>query len=49
MASVAWSVSGKYLASAMEKVVNIWQVNGELLTVNITLFTIHKYCNINTN
>ncbi|XP_057693777.1 probable E3 ubiquitin-protein ligase HERC1 isoform X6 [Corythoichthys intestinalis] len=25
---VAWSVTGKYLASAMEKMVNIWQVNG---------------------
>ncbi|KAA0723274.1 putative E3 ubiquitin-protein ligase HERC1 [Triplophysa tibetana] len=28
LAPVAWSVSGKYLAAAMEKVVNIWQVNG---------------------
>ncbi|XP_061622236.1 probable E3 ubiquitin-protein ligase HERC1 isoform X5 [Phyllopteryx taeniolatus] len=25
---LAWSVTGKYLASAMEKMVNIWQVNG---------------------
>uniref|UniRef100_A0A671MPF4 HECT-type E3 ubiquitin transferase n=1 Tax=Sinocyclocheilus anshuiensis TaxID=1608454 RepID=A0A671MPF4_9TELE len=28
LAPVAWSVSGKYLAAAMEKIVNIWQVNG---------------------
>ncbi|XP_062869323.1 probable E3 ubiquitin-protein ligase HERC1 isoform X2 [Trichomycterus rosablanca] len=28
LASVAWSVSGKFLAAALEKVVNIWQVNG---------------------
>ncbi|XP_068597946.1 probable E3 ubiquitin-protein ligase HERC1 [Brachionichthys hirsutus] len=25
---LGWSVTGKYLASAMEKMVNIWQVNG---------------------
>ncbi|XP_061671695.1 probable E3 ubiquitin-protein ligase HERC1 isoform X2 [Syngnathoides biaculeatus] len=25
---LAWSVTGKYLASAVEKMVNIWQVNG---------------------
>ncbi|XP_042339143.1 probable E3 ubiquitin-protein ligase HERC1, partial [Plectropomus leopardus] len=25
---LAWSVTGKYLASAMDKMVNIWQVNG---------------------
>jgi len=30
MSPLAWSVTGKYLASAMEKLVNIWQVNGEL-------------------
>lgn len=29
LAPVAWSVHGKFLAAAMEKVVNIWQVNGE--------------------
>lgn len=23
-----WSISGKYLAGALEKMVNIWQVNG---------------------
>lgn len=23
-----WSLSGKYLAGALEKMVNIWQVNG---------------------
>ncbi|KTF84357.1 hypothetical protein cypCar_00021780, partial [Cyprinus carpio] len=28
LAPVAWSVSGKYFAAAMEKIVNIWQVNG---------------------
>ncbi|XP_034385564.1 probable E3 ubiquitin-protein ligase HERC1 isoform X2 [Cyclopterus lumpus] len=28
MSPLAWSVTGKYLASAMEKLVNIWQVNG---------------------
>ncbi|KAJ3593562.1 hypothetical protein NHX12_005896, partial [Muraenolepis orangiensis] len=28
LASLAWSLTGKYLASAMEKMVNIWQVNG---------------------
>ncbi|KTF92774.1 hypothetical protein cypCar_00003724 [Cyprinus carpio] len=28
LAPMAWSVSGKYLAAAMEKIVNIWQVNG---------------------
>ncbi|XP_031704124.1 probable E3 ubiquitin-protein ligase HERC1 isoform X4 [Anarrhichthys ocellatus] len=28
MSPLAWSVTGKYLASAMEKMVNIWQVNG---------------------
>ncbi|KAJ8248744.1 hypothetical protein GJAV_G00227260 [Gymnothorax javanicus] len=28
LAPVSWSVSGKYLAAAMEKMVNIWQVNG---------------------
>uniref|UniRef100_A0A8C4TJ25 HECT-type E3 ubiquitin transferase n=1 Tax=Erpetoichthys calabaricus TaxID=27687 RepID=A0A8C4TJ25_ERPCA len=26
--SVYWSVSGKYIATALEKIVNIWQVNG---------------------
>ncbi|XP_060031692.1 probable E3 ubiquitin-protein ligase HERC1 [Erinaceus europaeus] len=26
---VSWSVSGKYLAGALEKMVNIWQVNGK--------------------
>lgn len=26
---VSWSISGKYLAGALEKMVNIWQVNGE--------------------
>uniref|UniRef100_A0A8D0YSR9 HECT-type E3 ubiquitin transferase n=1 Tax=Sus scrofa TaxID=9823 RepID=A0A8D0YSR9_PIG len=25
---VSWSISGKYLAGALEKMVNIWQVNG---------------------
>ena len=30
LASLAWSLTGKYLASAMEKMVNIWQVNGKL-------------------
>ncbi len=35
LAPVAWSVSGKYLAAAMEKIVNIWQVNGESLTITI--------------
>ena len=29
LASLAWSLNGKYLASAMEKMVNIWQVNGK--------------------
>jgi len=29
LASLAWSLTGKYLASAMEKMVNIWQVNGK--------------------
>ncbi|XP_068434962.1 probable E3 ubiquitin-protein ligase HERC1 isoform X7 [Clinocottus analis] len=28
MSPLAWSVTGRYLASAMEKMVNIWQVNG---------------------
>ncbi|KAI1904452.1 hypothetical protein AGOR_G00005790 [Albula goreensis] len=28
LSPVSWSVSGKYLAAAMEKMVNIWQVNG---------------------
>uniref|UniRef100_A0A3Q1JCX7 HECT-type E3 ubiquitin transferase n=1 Tax=Anabas testudineus TaxID=64144 RepID=A0A3Q1JCX7_ANATE len=28
LSPLAWSVTGKYLASAMEKTVNIWQVNG---------------------
>ncbi|XP_029281086.1 probable E3 ubiquitin-protein ligase HERC1 [Cottoperca gobio] len=28
MSPLAWSVTGKYLASAMDKMVNIWQVNG---------------------
>ncbi|XP_066503891.1 probable E3 ubiquitin-protein ligase HERC1 isoform X4 [Hoplias malabaricus] len=28
LAPVSWSVSGKFLAAAMEKSVNIWQVNG---------------------
>lgn len=26
---VSWSISGKYLAGALEKTVNIWQVNGK--------------------
>lgn len=30
---VCWSISGKYLAGATEKMVNIWQVNG-MLPVN---------------
>lgn len=29
LSPLAWSVTGKYLACAMEKMVNIWQVNGE--------------------
>ncbi|KAM7405656.1 hypothetical protein PAMP_000090 [Pampus punctatissimus] len=28
LSPLSWSVTGKYLASAMEKMVNIWQVNG---------------------
>ncbi|XP_061742965.1 probable E3 ubiquitin-protein ligase HERC1 isoform X4 [Nerophis ophidion] len=28
LSPLAWSVTGKYLASALEKMVNIWQVNG---------------------
>uniref|UniRef100_A0A3Q1FHN5 Uncharacterized protein n=1 Tax=Acanthochromis polyacanthus TaxID=80966 RepID=A0A3Q1FHN5_9TELE len=28
LSPLAWSVTGRYLASAMEKMVNIWQVNG---------------------
>lgn len=36
MSPLAWSVTGKYLASAMEKLVNIWQVNG-----NIFVFVFH--------
>lgn len=28
LSPLAWSVTGKYLASSMEKMVNIWQVNG---------------------
>ncbi|XP_042200055.1 probable E3 ubiquitin-protein ligase HERC1 [Callorhinchus milii] len=28
LSPVCWSVSGKYVAAAIEKVVNIWQVNG---------------------
>ncbi|XP_028298817.1 probable E3 ubiquitin-protein ligase HERC1 isoform X3 [Gouania willdenowi] len=28
LSPLAWSVTGKYLSSAMEKMVNIWQVNG---------------------
>ncbi|XP_063305478.1 probable E3 ubiquitin-protein ligase HERC1 isoform X3 [Pelobates fuscus] len=28
LSSVCWSSSGKYLAGALEKIVNIWQVNG---------------------
>ncbi|XP_023674598.2 probable E3 ubiquitin-protein ligase HERC1 isoform X1 [Paramormyrops kingsleyae] len=28
LSPVTWSVTGKYLAAAMEKMVNIWQVNG---------------------
>ncbi|XP_037835872.1 probable E3 ubiquitin-protein ligase HERC1 isoform X2 [Kryptolebias marmoratus] len=28
LSPLAWSITGKYLASAMEKMVNIWQVNG---------------------
>lgn len=31
LSPLAWSVTGKYLASAMEKMVNIWQVNGNHL------------------
>lgn len=27
---VCWSISGKYLSGATEKMVNIWQVNGML-------------------
>lgn len=29
LSHLAWSVTGKYLASAVEKMVNIWQVNGK--------------------
>lgn len=29
LSPLAWSVTGKYLACAMEKMVNIWQVNGK--------------------
>lgn len=29
LSPLAWSVTGRYLASAMEKMVNIWQVNGK--------------------
>lgn len=34
---VCWSISGKYLAGATEKMVNIWQVNGTLLATCDTL------------
>ena len=30
---LTWSVTGKYLASATDKLVNIWQVNGKQLSV----------------
>lgn len=29
LSPLSWSVTGKYIASAMEKMVNIWQVNGK--------------------
>ncbi|XP_045564463.1 probable E3 ubiquitin-protein ligase HERC1 isoform X7 [Salmo salar] len=29
LSPLVWSATGKYLAAAMEKLVNIWQVNGE--------------------
>ncbi|KAM5242072.1 putative E3 ubiquitin-protein ligase HERC1 isoform 19-T29 [Hipposideros larvatus] len=32
---VSWSVSGKYLAGALEKMVNIWQVNGGKALIDI--------------
>ncbi|XP_067298543.1 probable E3 ubiquitin-protein ligase HERC1 isoform X4 [Pseudorasbora parva] len=35
LAPVAWSVSGMYLAAAMEKIVNIWQVNGGKATMDL--------------
>ncbi|TRY89480.1 hypothetical protein DNTS_016060 [Danionella cerebrum] len=35
LAPVAWSVSGKYLAAAMEKMVNIWQVNGGKASLDV--------------
>lgn len=38
LSPLAWSVTGKYLASAMEKMVNIWQVNGKEFILSILLW-----------
>lgn len=40
LSPLAWSVTGKYLASAMEKMVNIWQVNGKLFLFSLFLFPV---------
>ena len=34
LSPLAWSVTGKYLASAIEKMVNIWQVNGNYCSIS---------------
>lgn len=36
LSPLAWSLTGKHLACAMEKMVNIWQVNGEPTTSPIS-------------
>ena len=41
LSPLAWSVTGKYLASAMEKMVNIWQVNGTHLFIQL-LWVLHS-------
>lgn len=44
LAPVAWSVSGKFLAAAMEKIVNIWQVNGESPIINPSCKLLFRRC-----
>lgn len=35
LSPVCWSVSGRYLAGALEKTINIWQVNGINLAIHL--------------
>ncbi|XP_028822113.1 probable E3 ubiquitin-protein ligase HERC1 [Denticeps clupeoides] len=44
LAPVSWSVCGRFLAAAMEKVVNVWQVNGGRGLVDLQPHWVSSLC-----